>query len=148
MSYQEKSITVSLTSSLMMWAFYILKIYQLYQDGGINPVNNFSLWATIIVLAIIVNITANIITHIVFGIIYGIKTKSEERMITDERDQLIDLRGGKVSYLVFSLGVLVSMITFVIYQQPLVMFYLLTFFGLAAEVGGDISRLYLYRRGF
>jgi len=30
----------------------------------------------------------------------------------------------------------------------LVMFTLLVFFGLLAQVIGDISRLYLYRRGF
>jgi hypothetical protein len=148
MSYQEKSIAVSLTSTLMMWGFYLLRIYQLYREGGFNTVNVFSLWATIIVLAILITIIANIITHIVFGIIYAIKTKSEERHVTDERDQLIGLKGTRISYGVFSIGVLVSMLTFVLNQPPLVMFCSLTFFAIAAEVLGDVSRLYLYRKGF
>jgi hypothetical protein len=40
------------------------------------------------------------------------------------------------------------MLTFVFGQPPLVMFTLLIFFGLVAQIIGDISRLYLYRKGF
>jgi hypothetical protein len=40
------------------------------------------------------------------------------------------------------------MLTFVLGQPPLVMFSLLIFFGLVAQVSGDVLRLYLYRRGF
>ena len=66
----------------------------------------------------------------------------------DERDRLIDLRGTQVTYFVSSIGVLLSMLTFVFGQPPLVMFTLLIFFGVLAQIVGDISRLYLYRRGF
>jgi hypothetical protein len=58
------------------------------------------------------------------------------------------LRGTKLTYLVYSLGVFLSMLSFVFGQPPLVMFTLLIFSGLVAQVTGDISRLYLYRRGF
>jgi hypothetical protein len=126
----------------------LTKIYQLYQEGSFNSVSVFSLWATIIVLAIIINILANIITHIVFGIIYAIKTKSQERDVTDERDQLINLKGHRISYVVVSIGILISMLLFVLNQPPLVMFCSLTFFAIAADVLGDASRLYMYRRGF
>jgi hypothetical protein len=40
------------------------------------------------------------------------------------------------------------MLTFVLGQPPLVMFTLLIFFGVVAQILGDISRLVLYRRGF
>jgi hypothetical protein len=40
------------------------------------------------------------------------------------------------------------MLTFAFGQPPLVMFTLLIFFGVVAQIIGDISRLYLYRRGF
>jgi hypothetical protein len=40
------------------------------------------------------------------------------------------------------------MLTFALGQPPLVMFTLLIFFGVLAQVVGDISRLILYRRGF
>jgi hypothetical protein len=49
---------------------------------------------------------------------------------------------------VSSLGVFFSMLTFVFGQPPLVMFTLLIFSGLVAQVTGDARRLYLYRKGF
>ena len=111
----------------------------------------FRLWGIVIVLAVIVTIAATILTHIVSAIIQAIKTKEEKpeiEDIKDERDQLIDLRGTKVTYTVSSIGVFLSMLTFALGQPPLVMFSLLIFFGVVAQIIGDISRLYLYRRGF
>jgi hypothetical protein len=40
------------------------------------------------------------------------------------------------------------MLTFVFGQPPLVMFSLLIFFGVLAQIVADIWRLSLYRRGF
>jgi len=67
--------------------------------------------------------------------------------VEDERDELIDLRGTKVTYTIASLGSFLAMLTFVLGQPPLVMFTLLVFFGLLAQVIGDITRLLLYQRG-
>ena len=81
----------------------------------------------------------------------AIKTGEEDPKIEDiedERDKLIDLRGTRVSYIISSSGVALSMLAFVLGQPPLVMFSLLIFFGLIAQVIGDISRLVLYRKGF
>jgi len=101
-------------------------------------------------MAVVVTIFATILTHIVSAIIQAIKTKGEPNIedIADERDRLIDLRGTKVTYFVSSIGVFLSMLTFVLGQPPLVMFTLLIFFGVVSQVIGDIWRLYLYRRGF
>jgi hypothetical protein len=120
------------------------------QGGSFNSANVFRLWGIIIVLAIVVTILATILTHIGSGIIQAIKTKEEPHIegIQDERDRLIDLRGTKITYFVSSIGVFLSMGTFVLGRPPLVMFTLLIFFGVVAQIIGDISRLYLYRRGF
>jgi hypothetical protein len=61
---------------------------------------------------------------------------------------LIGLKGVRASYIAFSLGVLVSMLSFVFGQPPLVMFSLIIFFSIAAEIIGDISQIFLYRKGF
>jgi hypothetical protein len=46
------------------------------------------------------------------------------------------------------LGVFIAMLTFVIGQPALVLFSLLILGGILAQILGDSSRLYLYRRGF
>jgi hypothetical protein len=151
MSFQEKNIVVTLTNFSLILILYLVSLFLMNQNGSFNSTNVFRLWGIVIVLAIIVTILATILTHIVSAIIQAIKTgeeKPEIEDIKDERDQLIDLKGTKVTYTVYSIGVGLSMLTFVLGQPALVMFTLLIFFGVVAQIIGDISRLYLYRRGF
>ncbi|MCP4359970.1 MAG: hypothetical protein GY796_18340 [Chloroflexi bacterium] len=151
MSYQEKNIIVTLVSYILILGVYLINLFQMIQDGGLNSTSVFRLWGTVIVLTIIVMIVAMILTHIVSAIIQAIKTGEGDPDIEDledERDKLIDLRGTKVTYFLSSIGIFLSMLTFALGQSPLVMFTLLIFFGIVAQIIGDISRLYLYRRGF
>lgn len=150
MSYQEKNITVSLGSFTLILGFYLFRMLQMIQGGSFTSANVFRLWGIIIVLAIGVTIIATILTHIASNIVEAIKTRKEPDIedFADERDRSIDLRGTKITYLVSSIGSGLSMLTFVLGQSPLVMFSLLIFFGVVAQIVGDISRLYLYRRGF
>ena len=149
MSFQEKNIAVSLVNFVLILGFYVVRVFQLIQSESFNSTNVFRLWGLIIALAIVVTIILTILTHIGSGIIHAIKTREEPDIqdIEDERDQIIDLRGTKVTYFVYSIGVFLSMLTFVFGQPPLVMFSSLIFFGLVAQIIGDISRLVLYRRG-
>lgn len=151
MSFQEKNITVSLVSFSLILLFFLLRIYQLLQNDNFNSPTLFRLWVTVIVLAIVVTIAATILTHIVSAIIQAIITGGKEPDIEsreDERDQLIDLRGTKITYSISSFGVFLAMLSFALGQPPLVMFTLLILFGILAQVIGDFYRLVLYRRGF
>jgi len=150
MSYQEKNITVSLMTYILILGFYVVNLFQMLQEGGLVSTRLFNLWAIVIIAAILVNIFASILTNIVLSIVHAIKTKTNEseRFIADERDKLIELKGVQASYIAYSIGVLVAMLTFVFGQPPLVMFSLIIFFSITAEIIGDISKIYLYRRGF
>ena len=149
MSYRETSISVSLVSSLLVLGYYLVNWLQMYQDEGLNSAVVFRLWAIVIVATIILNILGNILTNIVLSIVHAIKTQSdkEPRFIEDERDRLIELKGVKASYITFSIGVFLSMLTFAFDLPPLVMFSLIIFFSVTAEITGDILRLYFYRSG-
>jgi hypothetical protein len=150
MSYQEKSIAVSLFSHLLIVVYYLVNLFQMQQADGLVSTKVFSLWAIVIVSTIIVNIIGNILTNILLSIVHAIKARTEqvEKFIEDERDKLIGLKGSKVSYITFSIGVLIAMLSFAFGQQPLVMFSLLILSSILAEIIGDISQLHLYRKGF
>jgi hypothetical protein len=151
MSFQQKNIAVSLVNFSLILGFFLFRVIQMIQTDSFVSGNIFRLWGIIIGLAIVVTIIGTILTHIVSAIIEAIRTGEEDPKIEDfedERDKLIDLRGTRITYIVFSLGVFLSMLTFVFDQPPLVMFTLLIFFGLVAQITGDVSRLVLYRRGF
>jgi hypothetical protein len=151
MSFQEKNIAVTLVNFSLILGVYLIRMLQMIRGGSFNSTTMFRLWGIVIVLAIVVTIIATILTHIISAITQAIKTGEKEpdiKDIADERDKLIDLRGTKVTYSVSSSGVFLSMLAFALGQPPLVMFALLIFFGLVAQIVGDISRLGLYRRGF
>lgn len=149
MSYRETNIYVSLVSSLLVLGYFLVKWLPLYRGGNLESGEVFRLWAVVIVASIILNILGNILTSIVLSIGHAIQTHSdkEPRFIEDERDKLVDLKGTKASYLAFSIGVFLSMLTFVFNQPPLLMFSLIIFFSVTAEIIGDVWQLYLYRRG-
>ena len=149
MTYRETNISVSLTSSLLVMVYYLVNWIQMYQEQGLNSAVIFRLWAIVIVATILLNIFGNILTSIVLSIIHAIKTQSnkEPRFIEDERDKLIELKGTKAAYIAFSIGVFLSMLTFAFGQPPLVMFSLIIFFSILAEITGDVLQLSFYRRG-
>lgn len=151
MTFKQKNITVSLVNFSLILGFYLFRLVQLVQNQNFNATPIFWLWGIIIILAIVVTIAATILTHIVSAIIAAIRTGKDDPNIEDfedERDKLIDLKGTQATYRVSSLGVFLAMLTFAFGQPPLVMFCLLIFFGVLAQIIGDITRLVLYQRGF
>lgn len=150
MSFQEKNIAISLVNFLLILGFYLISVLQLVQGGNLVAEHVFRLWGIVAILATIGTIGLTIFTHIASSVIVTIKTKQEGHIsdIQDERDALIALKGTSVAYRVSSIGVALSMLTLVFDQPPMVMFSLLIFFGILAQIIADILRLYLYRRGF
>lgn len=150
MSFQEKNFAVTLVNFTVLLGYYLIRLFQMQQDGSFIPENVFHLWLIVIIWAVVVTILGTILTHIVSAVIEAIITKKEPVMkdIADERDKFIDLKGTKATYTASSLGGFISMLTFVLGKPPLIMFSLLIFFGLLAQIIGDVTRLYLYRKGF
>ena len=149
MSTRRISIYVSLVSTLLILGYYLLNLIPMIRQGDLNSAEVFRLAAVVIIAAIVLNIAGNILTMIVIQIIHAIQTRSDKelRMIQDERDNLIGLKGVQVAYIAFSLGVLLAMLTFVFGQPALLMFSLIIFFALLAEASGDLAQLYFYSRG-
>lgn len=148
MSYQEKNILVSLFGTVLIFSYYLLNLWRMIDEGEFNPVNVFTLWILVIIVAIIANIVATVITQVVLTVFQYIKTHEEEPFIEDERDKLIDLQGIRNAYYVLSGGILIAMISLIVGQPALVMFNLLIIGAMLSSIIGDISRFYLYRRGF
>jgi hypothetical protein len=149
MSFKQKNVAASLVSFSLILAYFSFRVLLMIQRGTLIPADVFRLWGIVIVLAIVVTIFGTILAQILFAILEAIRTHEEPEVenVEDERDTLIDLRGTKVTQFAASIGVALAMLTYVLGQPPLVMFTMLVFFGLAAQIVGDISRLVLYRRG-
>lgn len=149
MSYQEKNITVSLVSHLFIMVYYLVNLFPIIQTSEWIAGKVYGLWAIVIGVNILVNIIGSILTNILLTIVEAVRSKKYEdpRFITDERDNLIELKGIRVSYITFSVGVLISVFAFIFGQPPLMMISLIFVFSILAEIVGDIAQITLYRRG-
>jgi hypothetical protein len=150
MSFQEKNILASLSTFTLILGFYVVRVFQMLQSETFSSTNLFRLWGIVALLAVVGTIVVTIFTHIAGGIVHKIKTNEDPDIkdIQDERDQMIDLKGTKVAYTFSSIGVALAMLSFVLGQSALVMFALIIFFGVLANIVADLWRLNLYRKGF
>jgi hypothetical protein len=146
MSYQEKKIYVNLISTIVIFGFYCLYVFQKYQDS-IDSTDSFKFWGAVILILIPVSIVAKIIISIVFNIINTITTNEKEPSFSDELDKLIELKALRYSHSVFVAGFLLALVLLVIDKPPSAMFITLIFSGFLSEVVGGITQLYLYRKG-
>lgn len=149
MSYQEKNITVSLFSHLLIGVYYLANLLPIIQSSELVAGRLYALWSIVIAVNIVVNIIASILTNILLTIVETIRSRKYEdpQFIEDERDKLIGLKGIRSTYFTFSIGVLFSVFAFIYGQPPLMMISLIVLFSILAEIIGDVSKIYLYRRG-
>ncbi|MBL8101298.1 MAG: hypothetical protein JNM02_02095 [Anaerolineales bacterium] len=149
MSYQEKNITVSLFSHLLIGVYYLANLLPMIQSSELVAGRLYALWSIVIAVNIVVNIIASILTNILLTIVEAIRSRKYEdpQFIEDERDKLIGLKGIRSTYFTFSIGVLLSVFAFIYGQPPLMMISLIVLFSILAEIIGDVSKIYLYRRG-
>ena len=144
MFYQEKSIYVSLISTLLVFGYYLISVFQMVQADSLTSESVISLTITIIVLMIIVNI----ISHIVFNIVNRMASKELEPGFTDELDKLIDLKATRNSHMLLMAAFMLTILgSSFIDISMLVMFILFFVYLMTSCIFGEISKLYLYRKG-
>jgi len=150
MSMQQRNTVVSLVIFSLIFIVFCLRVLQMLLTRTFIAANVFWLWGIVAVAAIVTTILGMIIANIMFAIVFTFRMKQEPQeaeWLEDERDKLIQLKGTRVCYVVFSSGVLIAMLSFVLSQPPLVMFTLLIASGLIARIVGDVYRLLRYGRG-
>ena len=149
MTFQQKNVTVTLVSFTLLLIFFLLRVNQLVRTENFNDSSVIRLWIFVVVFAIGVTVLGMILTHGVSAAFEVIRTGDDNAEIDDvidERDQLIDLKGTKLTYTITSFGSFFAIMAFALGQSPLVMISLLLFFGIAGQIAGDARRLQLYQQ--
>jgi len=147
MSYHEKRAIVNMLTSVLITASYSIYLYVRYLAGGGEFANDPVFWAKAFLVFIPISIVANIIITILFTIHYRLTTHEEEPSITDERDKLIELKGSRIALYIFSIGVVLAMITLAVGMPISVMFITITYSGLLSSVVDELTQFVLYRQG-
>jgi hypothetical protein len=78
---------------------------------------------------------------------HSLKSSIATEMITDERDQLIELKSMRIGFVASSIGFIIGLISLVLNYSPVVMMNIVFLsFGIGSLLDGCIQ-LYLYRKG-
>jgi hypothetical protein len=148
MSYQQNQAIVNLFCSVLATIIYTYYLLQKIGLGDFDPTILSSYWGKLVLVVIAVQIVITIILSILTSIIKAIVTRDTEPTLTDERDRLFDLRSTQITFVVFTMGFLIAMITLAIGRPIFVMFNLIVYSLFAATTIGHITQLYYYRRGY
>ncbi|HAN00639.1 MAG TPA: hypothetical protein DCQ26_18755 [Marinilabiliales bacterium] len=148
MDNKEKQLLVTAISMILILGCYALYVYNNYIAENLAIINDTRFWAKAFLILIPVTIASQIVIHIVFAIINKIVTNEDIPTLSDERDKLIDLKAIRISHWIFTMGFLLSMVSQVMGMQLWVMFIILIASGFIAAFVAEITKFYLYRKGF
>ena len=139
MSYQEKSIWISLISTILIFGYYFTKAISVFNNQDIHNNNLIGLFIGIIIAVIIIQIIAQ-------STIALANRKDAERG-ADERDTLIKWKATGLSYYILAAGVWVTLISMLKFESTLVIANIIVFFFILSEIVGFAAQLLYYRRG-
>ena len=148
MSTQENRVIAYLISNLIGLGTFVYYVITASQQEGYDPATIPSEWGVRVLIAIGVTVLMTVILVVVATVLHAVITHEEESSLTDERDQLINLKANRNAYTVFGVSFLVAMIILAVGQPALQTFNLIVYALFGASVVDSATQLYLYRRGF
>lgn len=148
MDIKEKQILVVIISTILIFTCYSLYVYNNYIVKNFEILNDFKFWGKTFLILIPVTIVSQIVIHIIFAIVNKIVTNEDIESKSDERDKIIDLKAIRVSHWLMTAGFVVAMITQVLGMQPYMLMLSLICFGFISAIVSELTKMYLYRKGF
>ncbi|MGB5488333.1 MAG: hypothetical protein WBN06_13140 [Lysobacterales bacterium] len=140
-SFEEKSIWVSLAIITFVFAGYFSQVYEGLMSGTLNKVAVFGLFFGAVFSIIVLEIAL----HIVIAIL-NVKDANQPN---DERDRLFSMRAGNISGWVLGFGVLIiAAQTFMRELDSLWVANLLLFAVFVSQVLSYALQIFYYRRGY
>lgn len=148
MSTQEKNIYAAITSTVLVAVLYCMKMFEMHGEKLFSGAEAASLMGKSLLLLVVANVIANMIARIVFSLIFSIATKTCEDPHLDERDKMIELKGMQVSYMVFAIGLMLSLGALALGWSALIVLNLIVLSLIVGEITSGITKLHQYRRGY
>lgn len=143
--YSKRSIVSIVTTVIIFVSFYpnaLINVSDLDKMSQEIPI----IWAQFFAILLIANVVIKLIVMVLFKIGYSVLSKEKEPVITDERDQLIELKAVRNLFFTFMIGFFLSMITLVFKQPISTMFQILAYFFLLSGITLEVSYIYYYER--
>jgi uncharacterized membrane protein len=147
MSFQERRAIAALVSITLTSIIYFGDVFRRFLERGPDAGSDFAFWGAAILLFMPVSVFFNVAVTIVFTIINTITQGEQEPPITDERDQMVELKATRNFFLVFIVGFMLTMGVLAVGNPPGTMFIMLLFILVASGAMLEASKFIYYRRG-
>ncbi len=164
MSYQEKRIIFTIVTGVLILGAYCIYAYKKYQSSTVNT-EDIKFWAGSILVFVGIGVVVNIVNQIVFHILIAISIVVKEKMrngnyddkeieesiknemVTDEMDQLIELKSMRTGFFISGIGFLLGLLLLVLNYSPIIMINLMFISFLVGSLLEGFIQLYYYRKG-
>ncbi len=135
-TFQEKSIIVTLTTTLIIFSGYFVTAFTMLAQPDVPEASIIALFIGAVVLMVAVQIGVHVII--------ALFSKHEE---SDERDKLIKLKATRISYYVLVAGIWATAVSPALWSSTFMILNLLILSFMLSAIIGQISQLVMYRRG-
>jgi uncharacterized membrane protein len=150
-SYQEKRSIYNFVGTLLISGVYSWYMWQQRPMADPYAPEVFVFWGKFFVLLLIITTFIHIVISIVAGLFQGVATSISKRpqdaTITDERDDMVDLKASRIALYTFAAGVMLAMALLWAGQTPTVMFVTLFLSGMISSLVGNVAEFLYYRGG-
>lgn len=141
MSFEEKSIWVSLLIILFVFVGYFSQVFEGMFSGSLDKADIFAMF----IGAIISVVVLQIVLHSVIAI-FAVKDAQSSR---DERDRLFAMKSGNISGLVLGISVMmISLVTLAHEFNSLWVANILLFAVFVSQIVDYVLQIIYYRRGY
>ena len=148
LSFQEKSVIVSLLTSAIVYALFAVLVWQRYRAGSFDADSVLVFWGRALLILMGMQIVFQVVAQILLAIAHAIVTREEEDIsFEDERDKLIELKSVRNQFIVFGVGFMLATVALAFGRSITVMFVVLITFLIASDLFSALSKLLYYRRG-
>ncbi|MBL4876980.1 MAG: hypothetical protein JKY10_10875 [Cohaesibacteraceae bacterium] len=148
MSYHQKGIVSYLITNLVVTSIYMYVMWNYYLAGRFDADDRFVFLGKAALIMIGCGIVLNVVMRISVFIIAAIINREAEPILEDERDRLFELRGLQFFCYISGAGFVFALVLLALGVSPVLVIYAT---GLAfnfGDISGNVTQLYLYKRGY
>lgn len=164
MTFKEKKSLVSILVSTLLIVAYIIFTVVRYQ-GGHLPLDNYQLWAIILLAFGGIYIISYIVIYVIFYLTTSVSMAVKEQIKTgkvneidfeqkiktemneDEFDKIISLKAQRVSSIVTSFIIFIGVVLIAFNLEIVLLLNMILIGGFLGNIANDLTKIYFFKRG-
>jgi hypothetical protein len=149
MSFEERNAVSGILAGFIVWSLMLSVMISKTKLGLFMGEQGIQHWAQTVLWLILIGIGVAAAVTILFNVTYGMITGEKKTDFRrDERDEKIGLRGIQATLIVLTAAVILAIIVLAMGYQMLTALNVLLVGCALSSLASEVTKLYLYRRGF